>query len=167
MEIPKLVYDLISLQRASNGDSLREEIEPNGSIEIGHLEFMRVNTGILLRANILLTYKIECSRCLKEANTSFPLVFDEVFYLAGEEENSDLDDLRVDGKFTFDQSYLIDITEAVRQYGEVTAPMQPLCEENCQGLCPLCGAFIGVEDCGCTLMYTDPRWSALSALKQE
>ena len=97
MEIPKLVYDLISLQRASNGDSLREEILPNGSIEIGHLEFMRVNTGILLRANILLTYKIECSRCLKEANTSFPLVFDEVFYLSSEEENADLDDLRVDG----------------------------------------------------------------------
>ena len=77
------------------------------------------------------------------------------------EDNADLK------KFTFDQNYLIDITEAVRQYGEVTAPMQPLCEENCQGLCPLCGAFIGVEDCGCTLMYTDPRWSALSALKQE
>lgn len=167
MEIPKLVYDLVSLQLAPNGDSLREEMGSSGSIEVGRLEFMRVNTGILLRANILLTYEIECSRCLEKATISFPLVFDEVFYLVSEEENDDLDDLRIDGKFTFDQDYLIDITEAVRQYGEVTAPMQPLCEENCQGLCPLCGAFRGVEDCGCVLMYNDPRWSALSALKQE
>ena len=72
MEIPKLVYDLISLQRASNGDSLRTEIEPSGSIEVGHLEFMRVNTGVLLRANILLTYKSECSRCLKRSDYQFP-----------------------------------------------------------------------------------------------
>tara|TARA_B110000116_G_scaffold234760_1_gene219441 strand:+ start:129 stop:632 length:504 start_codon:yes stop_codon:yes gene_type:complete len=167
MEIPRLIYDLSILQRAANGDSVNEEIHNIGSLESGNFEFVRVNTGILLRANSLLTYEIECSRCLKKENISLKLIFDELFYCASEGGLGSLDLSDSDEKFTFAQDYLVDITDAVRQYGEVTAPMRPLCSEDCQGLCPFCGAFVAEENCDCTLMYNDPRWSALSALKHD
>lgn len=45
--------------------------------------------------------------------------------------------------------HIIDITEAVRQYIEVTAEMQPLCRPDCPALCPECSRTFGMDACTC------------------
>ena len=60
----------------------------------------------------------------------------------------------------------IDISEAVRQYSEVAAEMQPLCRPDCPGICPVCGQDLTIGDCSCDRTPVDPRWAALAALKR-
>ncbi|MDR2076418.1 MAG: DUF177 domain-containing protein [Desulfovibrio sp.] len=40
-------------------------------------------------------------------------------------------------------------------------PVNPLCREDCRGLCPLCGANRNREDCGCERPEGDPRLACL------
>jgi uncharacterized protein len=42
-------------------------------------------------------------------------------------------------------------------------PLNPLCREDCKGLCPQCGTNLNTETCDCAQEWEDPR---LAALKQ-
>ena len=44
-------------------------------------------------------------------------------------------------------------------------PVKPLCDENCQGLCPRCGAPLRDGPCGCSEESGDPRLAVLKNLK--
>lgn len=50
--------------------------------------------------------------------------------------------------------------------GEVffSLPMQPLCREDCRGLCPHCGANLNETSCSCREEAIDPRWEKLKDL---
>lgn len=55
-------------------------------------------------------------------------------------------------------------------YGEVVmeGPVQPLCREDCEGLCSMCGSL--KANCRCeeeAPAEADPRWAALRALLEE
>ena len=36
-----------------------------------------------------------------------------------------------------------------------------LCNENCKGLCPVCGCNLNVEECSCEVEDIDPRLAVL------
>ena len=40
-----------------------------------------------------------------------------------------------------------------------------VCDPECSGLCPRCGANLNQVECNCTEADSDPRWEALRALK--
>ena len=42
-------------------------------------------------------------------------------------------------------------------------PIQPLCDEDCLGLCPYCGKNLNVEECDCE-PETDSRFDILKEL---
>lgn len=44
---------------------------------------------------------------------------------------------------------LLDEAELVREQFELQAPMHPLCEDACKGLCPVCGKNWNKGPCGC------------------
>src|SRR5688572_18891975 len=56
---------------------------------------------------------------------------------------------------------MLDVTEAVRQYREASAEMQPLCRPDCRGLCSSCGMDLNLGDCNCDTGVIDSRWSGL------
>jgi len=109
---------------------------------------------------------LECSRCLK----NFELPFDESvssvfmpktdFAEEGEEVELSGDDMDVQ----FYEGEEIDLFGPVRDQIALVAPMQPLCSEDCKGLCPKCGVDLNVENCGCQTMEIDPRLAALKKL---
>ena len=47
--------------------------------------------------------------------------------------------------------------------GEIffSLPMQPLCREDCRGLCPICGNNQNDSQCSCRADDIDPRWEKL------
>jgi uncharacterized protein len=57
------------------------------------------------------------------------------------------------------------MSNAVR--GEVILAMNPyaVCDPECKGLCPGCGANLNEGPCDCAVDETDPRWETLRALK--
>ncbi|MBI4666881.1 MAG: DUF177 domain-containing protein [Nitrospinae bacterium] len=111
---------------------------------------------------------LECSRCLKE----FPLHLKEavtaVFMpkadLAAE---AGLEEVELSGEDLDVQLYAgddIDLYPPVRDQLALSAPMKPLCAEDCKGLCPTCGADLNEAPCGCEAREADNRFAALKKL---
>jgi uncharacterized protein len=61
----------------------------------------------------------------------------------------------------------LDLAEPVREEVVLAAPTYTLCDPNCRGLCPRCGADLNETTCECAVEEPDPRWDALRALKNE
>lgn len=57
-----------------------------------------------------------------------------------------------------------DLAEVILSDIFFALPMQPLCKEDCRGLCPKCGVDLNVNDCSCDLVDIDPRWEKLKNL---
>lgn len=103
----------------------------------------------------------ECRRCLEPVRTPIhrePLL---VFGSGGAEED--------DGEIRAlpEEALDLDLGEAIRE--ELILEVDPfvLCDPECRGLCPRCGANLNETTCECEAEVDDPRWDALRALKTE
>ncbi len=137
---------------------------PNGQ---GQLRLMRTGEGVLasLRADVWL--EAECSRCLAPFGYRTTIVFDELFYQQVDLATGAPLELPDEPEaFRIGRDHDIDIREAVRQYSDMAAAMQPLCRPDCPGLCPVCGKDQSLETCDCERTPADARWGALAALQQ-
>ena len=56
-----------------------------------------------------------------------------------------------------------DLTEELRQDIILYFPSNPVCSEDCKGLCPHCGANLNEGPCSCR-PEGDPRWGGLDGL---
>lgn len=100
-----------------------------------------------------------CSRCLQEF--IFPVNIELDFNIADAVYRNDFAEEEA-VFFTGDE---VDITSYLEEEILLSLPMQPLCDENCRGLCPICGANLNVENCRCSDEKIDPRWEKLMQLK--
>ena len=118
-----------------------------------------------LLGRLVTTVRRECCRCLEPFDVATTVDID-VRYLPhrvntgeGEHEISD-EDLSI----AFYRDDEIDLGGLVREQLHLCAPMKPLCDEGCRGLCPMCGASRNREACGCDTAWRDPRLEALRSL---
>ena len=124
-------------------------------------------TRLLVRGTLRGTVTVPCSRCLEPARIFVEAEIDEEFLPASspevsEEGESPWSDLNVFG----DEDNEIDLTEILRQNAIAAIPIQPLCREDCGGLCPNCGENRNQVTCQCVEMAIDPRLESLLAYQQ-
>ena len=62
---------------------------------------------------------------------------------------------------------LLDLEPLVRDAVVLELPFQPLCSDDCPGLCPECGARLADNPDHAHDAATDPRWAGLVALQQD
>jgi uncharacterized protein len=55
-----------------------------------------------------------------------------------------------------------DLTDMVREQVDLALPMNPVCRNECRGLCAQCGADLNRGPCNCPAAPSDPRWAALA-----
>jgi uncharacterized protein len=169
---------LLDLSRLRSGvEHLERRYEPSALAE-GDDDF-RVTSPIELNAevrkdagNVRLvgrvktTLELECGRCLDTFTIPVDASFDMLFLPAtantgeGEREVSD-DDLGI----SYYTGEVIDLGEMMREQFYLALPMKPLCQEDCQGLCPVCGKNRNREACSCQQVWVDPRLEPLRKLK--
>ena len=65
------------------------------------------------------------------------------------------------------KSDLLDLEPILRDAVVLTLPFQPLCQEDCLGLCIECGARLADDPSHTHEAAIDPRWATLEALKQD
>jgi uncharacterized protein len=65
------------------------------------------------------------------------------------------------------QGDLIDLEPVVRDSVVLALPTNPLCREDCAGLCPDCGVPRDELPADHSHELADPRWAALSKMKIE
>lgn len=114
--------------------------------------------------------RIGCSRCLKDFDS--PLASD--FTLTYTKEVPGLMDvlnekeielkLEEIGLFYF-RGEEINLQQGIQEQVVMAFPLQPLCNKNCKGLCPQCGADLNREDCGCRREPQSHPFAVLKKLK--
>lgn len=133
----------------------------------GKVEFLRTLDGILARAHLSLVEPENCSRCLRPLDEQVDISFEEEFQSPFDPRTGQTlpEAERDPDAFTIDERHTLDLSEAVRQYREVSLMMQPLCRADCLGLCPRCGADLNQGQCNCEQAPVDSRWAGLAELK--
>ena len=59
----------------------------------------------------------------------------------------------------------LDITPEVLDALFLSIPSKRVCQNDCLGLCPRCGADLNKKKCRCSKEEMDPRWDALKDIK--
>lgn len=144
--------------------TLDERIELTEPVR-GRARLTRTNRGILVDARLHTSAKLECSRCLEMYVQDLPIRFEEE-YIPVIDVVSGLPTHIPHETYAFriNEKHELDLRPAIREYGVLALPMQPLCSTDCAGLCPQCGANLNVTKCSCVVEARDARFAVLEAL---
>jgi uncharacterized protein len=130
-------------------------VPPGSPVELD-LRLESVVEGVLVSGVATVELRGECVRCLTEVSDSLEIDVQELFVYpeseAGEDEAS-----RMEGD-------LIDLEPLLRDGVVLDLPFQPLCREDCLGLCTECGADLNADPAHSHEAPLDPRWAALRGL---
>lgn len=136
-----------------------EDIEFQGRdirlVKPAEMEFQVFNTddSFLVTGSIELESNVACSRCLERFTLPITIQI---------EEEVDKEEVEL-----IDNQAMIDITKEIDDNIILSVPMQPVCDEDCAGLCPSCGQNLNKADCDCFMHTVDPRLAKLEKLLDE
>jgi uncharacterized protein len=122
--------------------------------------------GYFLRARLSYEQTLSCNRCLKpiveHAKSDVELM---ILVEPGPEAEGEHALHEQDLGILYLQDELLETDPILIEQLQLNIPMKPLCREDCQGLCPVCGADRNAGACTCEESSPDPRWAALAELK--
>src|SRR5262245_57560172 len=132
------------------------------------LDVVKNDEEIVFHGTTLAPATIECSRCL----TRFENVVEVPFSLIAHRVGVDSPMLRggeeEEGiRFIPRSATSVQLRDEVRAALILALPINPVCREDCKGLCPKCGSDLNAGDCGCSRKTSDWRWGAVDARRQD
>jgi uncharacterized protein len=101
-----------------------------------------------------------CDRCLSEYSITFKAKQRLIVQLGGMADNEDEQDII----FLPENTTEIDISPYLKEMVLLNHPLKMLCQEECRGICPRCGADLNTGVCMCPEQPVDPKWDALRKL---
>jgi uncharacterized protein len=138
-------------------------VSPEASPVELDLRLEAVMEGVLVTGTAHAELTGECVRCLEPLADEVEVEVQELFVYeesdtAPDAEDSDVSRLEGD---------LLDLEPLLRDAVVLSLPFQPLCRDDCPGLCIECGARLADEPDHQHDDAIDPRWAALRELAQE
>ena len=124
------------------------------------LRLESVSEGVLVTGTVTGPVKGECGRCLREIDDSVVVNIQELYAY----QNSTTDTTTDEDEVGRMQGDLIDLEPALRDAVVLALPTNPLCREDCPGLCPDCGVHWDDLPADHSHQQIDPRWAGLSQL---
>ncbi|WP_035781292.1 DUF177 domain-containing protein [Arthrobacter sp. H14] len=133
-------------------------VRPGSDMDL-ELRLEGVHEGILVSGNVTVDVTGECGRCLDPFEYDLEIDVQELFSYEDQEdlEAEDEEEQRLV------ENEKIDLEPVLRDAVVTALPFQPVCREDCEGLCSECGIHLS-EDPGHHHEVLDPRWSALQGL---
>ncbi len=107
------------------------------------------------------TAQLTCDRCLNLYDQSIDLR--ERFLFAIDPRGEYDDDVTV--VHSVDQT--VALNPSLREMLTLVIPMQRLCQENCRGLCPVCGINLNQDSCDCSQEVDGSLNVALNRLRDK
>ncbi|MEU2868384.1 DUF177 domain-containing protein [Streptomyces olivoreticuli] len=132
------------------------------------LRLESVMEGVLVTGTARAPLTGECVRCLEPLERELEADFQEMFSYPDADARSrtaDTDDDAEDDEedMLFLEDDLFDLEPALRDAVVLALPLQPVCQEDCPGLCSECGARLA-DDLDHHHESVDIRWAALQGL---
>ena len=145
------------------------------SAEIKQIEPLEVmataellESQIRIEGNLETKIELVCARCLEPVVEEVSRTFDLFYAPVPKVEKPTIDQLKDDeteiGFYKGEGLFLADV---LREQLLLALPLKVICQSDCRGLCPNCGANLNHEECHCETHATDPRMAPLARLKQD
>ena len=165
LEVKKIRFDVIFPPGEIRYDEGLRQATPL-AVE-GSAELLANTLGeIRIRGHVNVRMRSDCDRCLEPAEFPVDANFD-LFYRpaarAEYEEEVEIDE--GENEVAFYEGGGIELKDVLREYILLSMPMQRICREDCQGICPICGRNRNLVHCGCEATLVDDRWAALKKLQ--
>ncbi|MCY7412084.1 MAG: YceD family protein [Salinibacterium sp.] len=126
----------------------------SGAVVHVDARFESLHDGILVSGDVQTLAEGECVRCLVEVIVPVEVEFQEVFAYS------------LDEAFDYTvQDDHVDLEPVVRDAVVLSLPFQPVCQEDCLGLCSRCGVRLLDNPGHEHEAPVDPRWAALAGLE--
>jgi len=111
----------------------------------------RVGEDVTIEGSLTGSVDSQCSRCLNDFRMPVDMQVDLVFVPRIEPARDDAEEVDVDinAGFSYYDGISIDLLTEIRELVLVNLPIKPVCRDDCKGLCPRCGADLGVAPCRC------------------
>lgn len=129
---------------------------PDGSSLELDLRLEAVLEGVLVTGTVTGQLEGECVRCLEPIEDQIEVGLTELYVYDAEEGDEETSTLEGD---------LLDLEPALRDAIVLELPLQPLCQDDCEGLCAECGVRLLDHPGHHHDAPVDPRWASLGALK--
>lgn len=147
------------------GDSFRFELRAH-----------RMGQDLLLEGRVTGELELACGRCLSRYRHALREDFRLVLEPAGGRVPTDpegVECLAREGIWLGEdldsgwfQGHELDLGTCIREVIALALPVQPVCREDCRGLCPRCGADRNEEECGCGPERRHSPFAVLEAVKR-
>jgi uncharacterized protein len=131
-------------------------VPPGSPIELD-LRLESVVEGVLVSGTASVQVRGECVRCLGEVSDQLEVDIQELYVYPGVEQDDDLASRL--------ERDLIDLEPLLRDEVVLDLPFQPLCRDDCLGLCVECGANLNDDPGHHHGAALDHRWEALRGLE--
>jgi uncharacterized protein len=143
---------------------------PEGSTVTLDLRLESVLEGVLVTGTAHARATGECVRCLEPVERELDADFQEMFSYPDADTRTARRDEAGDDAEEEDVLYLeddlFDLETVLRDAVVLALPMQPVCRDDCPGLCTECGARLA-DDPDHHHEATDIRWAALKHFQDE
>lgn len=126
------------------------------------LRLESVMDGVLVTVTFDVPVTGECGRCLEPLSNTLGIHLQELYAYPGSELLDDDDENEGVSEMSGD---LLDLEPALRDAVVLALPLNPLCREDCEGLCATCGERLADLPDDHQHDAIDPRWTALAGLQ--
>jgi uncharacterized protein len=130
------------------------------------LRLEAVMEGVLVTGTATAVVEGECTRCLEPIREDIEVTFQELFEY-DDTRHRGRDDSEEDDETSRLEDDLLDLEPLLRDAVVLALPFQPLCQPDCPGLCPECGARLADDPDHAHDAAVDPRWAALVELAND
>ena len=145
-----------ALELAGEVDLGLGEDRPGPTSLKGELTVQNLDARCLVTGTLEAEGKAQCGRCLSSFACRWSVAVDLMVLRdvdSDEEEGETLLIQQKDGE--------VDLDDALRECAVLAFPHAPVCSQDCQGLCPVCGIDRNEGQCNCEEEDYDPRWEGL------
>lgn len=165
----------------------REEFQP-GAIELGaevrqvtplstsgraeiveeHHGKRKVISDIRLVGKFGTRVEVSCARCLEPVGHDIARDFDLLYRPLGADRRADeVSITEAETEIGYYQGDGLLLEDVLREQLLLAVPIKSVCDDACKGLCPKCGKNLNQESCDCVHGMEDPRWAALSEIREK
>jgi uncharacterized protein len=119
-----------------------------------------VSEGVLVTGTLAAPTSGECARCLTPFTGLVEVQLTELFAYPDSitEATTEADEV---GRVVGD---VVDLEQPIIDAVGLELPFSPLCQPDCPGLCPQCGAQLATAEPGHHHDQIDPRWAKLGTM---
>lgn len=120
---------------------------------------------IRVQGKLQVSLRMECDRCTEPFVKSIEEEFDLIYVPAP--ETSPGAEIAIgpdDSHVGFYDGPGLELNDILQEQVLLALPLQRVCREDCQGICPICGQNRNETECDCRTQIRDERWSALRNL---